>query len=103
MKDDTISYHIDKALSGDSLDLRSCELSGLNVGDGATGSLDELLVMGNENLKRQFVWQLDDDVTHMVLIREADGGVKDLQPMATHAFNILREAGVPDGHSASHG
>ena len=32
----------------------------------------------------------------MAQISEADGGVKDLQPMATHAFNILREAGVPD-------
>ena len=32
----------------------------------------------------------------MVLISEADSGVKDLQPMATQAFNILREAGVPD-------
>ena len=42
------------------------------------------------------VWELNDDVAHMVLINEADGGVKDLQPMATHAFNILREAGVPD-------
>ena len=57
MKDDTIYLHIDKALSGDSLDLRPCELFGLNVGDWATGSLDELIGMGNENLKRQFAWK----------------------------------------------